>query len=205
LNNPAYLLQAYFPKTVFFSVELLFTPLFHGFFYFSVLVMLDSIIRKGDSLVLSRAGPKVAIALAKWFCLFLQTWRRLSTSFSGRPTMGYDGVGWLLGVGELAALYILLKTLMYRDSRAAAKVDAYIQVFGLIVVSVGKIFAVFGGTAVEWTFQFVIFNPVVLLMGWLHLPVEAPLEPDDTEGHVLNPEQVLEPQDVNEEPEEEKK
>jgi hypothetical protein len=84
-------------------------------------------------------------------------------------------------------------------------------VFGVVVVSlglisvVGKIFGIFGGTTVEWTFQFIIFNLVVLFMGWLHWPIEAPLEPEYAEGEepdVLNPEQVLEPQDVNEEPEE---
>lgn len=103
-NNPAYLLQAYFHKTIFFYVDLPFTPLFHGFFDFSVLVMLDSIIRKSVNLAFARAGSKAAIALAKWFCEFLQTWRGLNVSFSGRPPMGYDGVGWILGVDEFATM-----------------------------------------------------------------------------------------------------
>jgi hypothetical protein len=218
-NNPAYLFQAYFPKTMFFYVDLLFTPLFHGFFYFSALVVLDSIIRKSDNLALSRAGPKATIALAKWICEFLQAWRGLSFSFSGRPPIGYDGVGWLLGVSELAAdglffaagFYCLLETAMYSNSAGAAKVNAYLQSFSLVILNVGlisvlgKIFGIFNATAVEWTFQFVIYNLVVLLMGWLHWPVEAPLQPEYGEGEepeVLNPEQVLEPQDVDQEPEE---
>lgn len=66
-----------------------------------------------------------------------------------------------------------------QNSAAAAKVNGYLQSFGIVVVNaalisvLGKIFGIFGATAVEWTFQFIIYNVVLLLMGWLHWSVDA--------------------------------
>jgi hypothetical protein len=74
-NNPLYLIHAYFPQAFFCRVDLVATPVFHGLLYFTVLVLLDSVVRGDGRLTLLRSTPSLALAVAKGAVEFLIRWR----------------------------------------------------------------------------------------------------------------------------------
>jgi hypothetical protein len=197
-NNPFYIVHAYFPRPFFARFELTMTPLFHGLLYFTILILLSSLLHSSDLLTIAQSTPKLVVAVAKFAVSFAVRLRVLLDAGSNRPPLAGDGIGWVLGAAEWivdavfvagAALYAL-PALTYGPASEQLKMRAYNATMGAYVAGVafwlivGRLLGFGQNSEAAWTTEFVLANATVLALGIMHWPVEAeitqtPADKDD--------------------------
>jgi hypothetical protein len=186
-NNPFYIVHAYFPRPFFARLELTMAPLFHGLLYFTILVLLGSLLQSSDLLTITQSTPKLAVGAAKVAVDFAVRLKTLLNAASNRPPLTGDGIGWILGAAQWAvdgvfiagAAFYVLPAVTYAPAGERAKLKAYATTMGVYVAGVafwlivGRLLGFGQKSEAAWTTDFVLANATVLALGVMHWPVEA--------------------------------
>jgi hypothetical protein len=162
-NNPLWVIHARHPRFVFLALELVGAPLFRGLVYY---IVLHSSGAAGCSITaFAICIAAIEFASLAYETVFLVVARPLVT----------DPLRTALDVVKLAgnAVFVLVGTI------AVAKAQNWLYIFvnGIVVAMValldvvGRAYGLFEWTAVEFVAGFVVLNLYVLMMAYLHWPI----------------------------------
>jgi hypothetical protein len=180
-NNPICIVQVRNPHYFHFLIDVLATPLFHGYAYFCLLVILDSVIHRRP-----KVWAKMIVAGFAFATEFISEVYALIVGFSLTPPIGGDSFGNIISFLEICSkliffgwtVWMIVMLIWQIDVTDRWKYYLYLEAFFFLTGYIGfvwlrkRVFSSFNGKETDWILGFCAHNLFVLITAYLHWPYD---------------------------------